>query len=283
MLERRDGVHASSRIHSAEGKHSCRGLPHAERQDQAAVGGSGRTRKPARRRSAAGAPAVLNEHTRQHRHGGDAPRLVPPAERRGAGDRELEALIRAIVRDELAESAAAKETQLAAPTHGTGPALSARNAREPRPLNVLDSDVRGKAADGSPADSSEVMTADEVAAFLGVDRNTVYEYAGRGTIPHRRLGKRILFHRGALVAGWIHARPRRLGKASHACSTWERWSLALSRNCPHAGRNARAHQWMCSEAREHEGRRAGGVAPSHRAQPASRAFGDEQEGGTDVS
>jgi excisionase family DNA binding protein len=46
------------------------------------------------------------------------------------------------------------------------------------------------------------MTADEVAAFLGVDRNTVYEYAGRGTIPHRRLGKRILFHRGALVA-WL--------------------------------------------------------------------------------
>lgn len=26
---------------------------------------------------------------------------------------------------------------------------------------------------------SEVMTADEVAEFLGVDRNTVYEYAGR--------------------------------------------------------------------------------------------------------
>ncbi len=39
----------------------------------------------------------------------------------------------------------------------------------------------------------EVMTADEVAAFLGVDRNTVYDYAGRGVIPHQRLGKRILF------------------------------------------------------------------------------------------
>src|SRR5262245_9878958 len=29
-------------------------------------------------------------------------------------------------------------------------------------------------------DEPEVMTADEVAAFLGVDRNTVYDYAGRG-------------------------------------------------------------------------------------------------------
>ena len=50
----------------------------------------------------------------------------------------------------------------------------------------------------------EVMTADEVAAFLGVDRNTVYEYAGRGVIPHQRLGKRILFRRGALVS-WLDA------------------------------------------------------------------------------
>jgi excisionase family DNA binding protein len=49
---------------------------------------------------------------------------------------------------------------------------------------------------------SEIMTADEVAAFLGVDRNTVYDYAGRGLIPHQRLGKRILFARGALLS-WL--------------------------------------------------------------------------------
>jgi excisionase family DNA binding protein len=48
----------------------------------------------------------------------------------------------------------------------------------------------------------DVMTADEVAAFLGVDRNTVYEYANRGVIPHQRLGKRILFRRGAIVT-WL--------------------------------------------------------------------------------
>ncbi len=50
--------------------------------------------------------------------------------------------------------------------------------------------------------AKEAMTADEVAAFLGVDRNTVYDYAGRGVIPHQRLGKRLLFHREALVS-WL--------------------------------------------------------------------------------
>ena len=50
--------------------------------------------------------------------------------------------------------------------------------------------------------NKEVMTADEVAAFLGVDRNTVYDYAGRGVIPHQRLGKRVLFRLGALVS-WL--------------------------------------------------------------------------------
>ena len=56
----------------------------------------------------------------------------------------------------------------------------------------------------SPANEPDcgVMTADEVAAFLGVDRNTVYDYAGRGVIPHQRLGKRMLFRRPAIVE-WL--------------------------------------------------------------------------------
>ncbi len=52
------------------------------------------------------------------------------------------------------------------------------------------------------APPSEIMTADDAAAFLGVDRNTVYDYAGRGLIPHQRLGKRILFGRRALLS-WL--------------------------------------------------------------------------------
>jgi excisionase family DNA binding protein len=51
-------------------------------------------------------------------------------------------------------------------------------------------------------DHAEVMSADEVAAFLRVDRKTVYDYAGRGEIPFRRLGRRLLFSRSALVS-WL--------------------------------------------------------------------------------
>ncbi|KAB2911232.1 MAG: helix-turn-helix domain-containing protein [Kofleriaceae bacterium] len=56
----------------------------------------------------------------------------------------------------------------------------------------------------TPPVPAEVMSADETAAFLGVDRNTVYDAAGRGEIPHRRIGKRLLFSRAQLVS-WLGA------------------------------------------------------------------------------
>ncbi len=51
---------------------------------------------------------------------------------------------------------------------------------------------------------TEVLNAEEVAVFLRVDRKTVYDYANRNLIPHRRLGRRLLFSRSALV-GWLAA------------------------------------------------------------------------------
>jgi excisionase family DNA binding protein len=51
-------------------------------------------------------------------------------------------------------------------------------------------------------ESIEILTADEVAKMLRVDRKTVYEAAQRGELPHRRLGRRLLFERGA-VLGWL--------------------------------------------------------------------------------
>ncbi|MFO7565204.1 MAG: helix-turn-helix domain-containing protein [Enhygromyxa sp.] len=48
----------------------------------------------------------------------------------------------------------------------------------------------------------EILTADEVAALLRVNRKTVYEAANRGDIPHRRLGRRLVFERGAVLA-WL--------------------------------------------------------------------------------
>lgn len=67
--------------------------------------------------------------------------------------------------------------------------------------------ARGMHVDRAPPDrnakcETEVMDVDEVAEFLRVDRKTVYDYAARGEIPSRRLGKRILFSRTALMA-WL--------------------------------------------------------------------------------
>lgn len=55
---------------------------------------------------------------------------------------------------------------------------------------------------GSVVTEEDIMTAAQVAAWLKVDRKTVYEYADRGDIPHRRLGKRLVFYRPALV-DWL--------------------------------------------------------------------------------
>jgi excisionase family DNA binding protein len=55
-----------------------------------------------------------------------------------------------------------------------------------------------------PPAAPECMCADQLAAFLGVNRKTVYEYAARNVIPHRRLGRRIVFSRAQVVA-WLGA------------------------------------------------------------------------------
>jgi excisionase family DNA binding protein len=56
-----------------------------------------------------------------------------------------------------------------------------------------------EAADES---ADEVMTAGPTAALLHISRWTLYAAAGRGEIPHRRLGRRLLFSRRALMA-WL--------------------------------------------------------------------------------
>ncbi len=62
--------------------------------------------------------------------------------------------------------------------------------------------VEDVAVDGG---GREVMTANEVADFLGVDRKTVYEAAWRAEMPHRRLGRRLLFSRAALI-DWLRCK-----------------------------------------------------------------------------
>jgi len=57
-----------------------------------------------------------------------------------------------------------------------------------------------------PQDSIEILSANEVAAMLGVDRKTIYEAARNKQIPHRRLGRRLIFERQSLVS-WLRDQP----------------------------------------------------------------------------
>jgi excisionase family DNA binding protein len=110
-------------------------------------------------------------------------------------DLRLVTIIRLIVRDELGRQSLARSAVAAGIKDGE---------RTDEALSAMPNATSGAASENMVDDppDAEVMSAEEVAAFLGVDRNTVYEYAGRGLIPCRRLGKRLLFHRPVLVA-WL--------------------------------------------------------------------------------
>ncbi len=49
---------------------------------------------------------------------------------------------------------------------------------------------------------TEVLSVEEVADLLGLGRNTVYDAANRGEIPHRRVGRRLIFSRTAVLE-WL--------------------------------------------------------------------------------
>ncbi len=48
----------------------------------------------------------------------------------------------------------------------------------------------------------DVLTVEQVAELLGLGRNTVYDAAARNEIPHRRVGRRLLFSRSAVLE-WL--------------------------------------------------------------------------------
>ena len=53
--------------------------------------------------------------------------------------------------------------------------------------------------------SPDVLTVDDVADLLGIGRNTVYDAANRGQIPHRRIGRRLIFSRTAVME-WLQGK-----------------------------------------------------------------------------
>ena len=86
--------------------------------------------------------------------------------------------------------------------------MTTRKPRGGRLLSPPRSTVRPSATlkDHTPPEPSTrvTITADELAALLGVDRKTVYEGAARGEIPSLRLGRRVLFAKTAIDA-WLSA------------------------------------------------------------------------------
>lgn len=51
----------------------------------------------------------------------------------------------------------------------------------------------------------EILTAKEAAEFLRIGRNQLYDLAGRGELPYRRLGRSLRFSRSALIR-WMDSR-----------------------------------------------------------------------------
>jgi excisionase family DNA binding protein len=115
--------------------------------------------------------------------------------------------VRAIARARRPRGAPASVSAAPPPTCATAEATLGHDdaARVEAPTDPDRTIQAGNATSSSSDDHhAEVMNADEVAAFLRVDRKTVYDYAARGELPFRRLGRRLLFSRSALVA-WLGA------------------------------------------------------------------------------
>jgi len=85
------------------------------------------------------------------------------------------------------------------PSHGTQTLASLLAGPHPS-SHPKDARTSARAGDGSP--EQECITADELASWMGLNRKTVYEYAARGVIPCRRLGRRLVFSLPAIRA-WL--------------------------------------------------------------------------------
>lgn len=58
---------------------------------------------------------------------------------------------------------------------------------------------------GPESELPEILTAREAAEFLRIGKNQLYELAGRGQVPCRRIGRTLRFSRSALIR-WMDDR-----------------------------------------------------------------------------
>jgi excisionase family DNA binding protein len=70
--------------------------------------------------------------------------------------------------------------------------LPVSSTRAPRPPAVADQPL------GRPLTAADVLTAGEVAALLHVPQSTIEDWARRGVIPSRKVGRRRLYLRPSI-------------------------------------------------------------------------------------
>lgn len=75
----------------------------------------------------------------------------------------------------------------------------------------LGASLAESAPSGTARTSDRMLTASEAAKLLGVSKWTLYAAANRHEVPHRRLGRRMLFSRRALMLWLQGASPRSAG------------------------------------------------------------------------
>jgi excisionase family DNA binding protein len=87
-------------------------------------------------------------------------------------------------------------------THSTSIDVAHLEQRALRGRDGGETILRSSEADRPPS-ASRLLTADEVAAVLGVPRTFVYSLARRGELPTVRIGERYVRFRGQALDRWI--------------------------------------------------------------------------------
>jgi excisionase family DNA binding protein len=75
------------------------------------------------------------------------------------------------------------------------------------PARLLTADAAAEPGATGPATKPrrgdpDILTVDEAADLLGLNRHTLYNAIACQTVPHRRIGRRILLYRPALL-DWL--------------------------------------------------------------------------------
>jgi excisionase family DNA binding protein len=65
-----------------------------------------------------------------------------------------------------------------------------------------------KSTELPPPSDPDVLTVEQTAKLLGLSIHSVYNAVSKGQIPHRRIGRRLLFSRGAILT-WLQGSPGR--------------------------------------------------------------------------